>query len=164
MTPSSREIIEFWTMAQLMQWPRPLSLERGLSNEAAEYLCDVGLPRVTDTPFEIDHRVEALPRLGKSLVVIAYDGIVPIGIDLAANERVVSAEPKSPARFFNSSVIHFGASLYFFRRLSRPDTGEGDRLASETLKSSLLKLDPAALSDPKHCWSQILDQMAQGML
>jgi hypothetical protein len=170
MMPTDQDLISFWDNDQLKRWPKKLLLERGFPQEDCEYLSRIGLPREDDWAWEINERVTDLPRAegAKNLIIIAYDtAVVPICADVSHDARIVAVEDPQTSRFVNSSVRHFGACLYHFRRLAfyeRGEDSESDHEVCRSLFRAIIEIDEPAVSHEETYWALILAQIKAGRI
>ena len=170
MMPSESELLSYWEPDQLKRWPEELVHKRGFSEEDSEYLSKIGLPRTNDWSWEIGERVDDLPIVGPSgtLVTVALDTmVVPICADLSKAGQIVAMEEVGSFRFVNSSVRHFGACLYHYRRIAYFDRAQDRKKDFEVFRELLgeiVELDPPAVAQPETYWSLILAEITTGMM
>ena len=156
MMPSESELLSYWEPDQLKRWSEELLRKRGFSGEDSEYLSRIGLPRTNDWSWEIGEQVDDLPTAGPSgaLVTVALDTmVVPICADLSKAGQIVAIEDVGTFRFVNSSVRHFGACLYHYRRIAyfdRAQDREKDLEVFRELLGKIVDLDPPAVAETQN--------------
>lgn len=152
---------------RLGPWPRDVLAKTGLAPDDAEYLAQVGLPVGVAWNLTIPTPdAGAEPPRAKGLIVVAFDGPVPLCVDPRMGGSVVAIEDAG-RRTVNSNVRLFGRFLvvYHAYRLGVRDLEEADaeRLIDEVAEA-MVSLDPAAMADGESYWPVVVEQMRDGLL
>ena len=107
------------------------------------------------------------PRLIDGAIVLGSDDSTQL---ILVSDAVFSVDPKGrlPRRFVNSSIAAFASCIEAHREYcdAVPDaSSEAEELrVAELLAVALAKIDSAALADPEHWWSVVVEQVRDGLL
>jgi hypothetical protein len=103
------------------------------------------------------------------------DGAIVLGSDdgtqlILVSDAVNSVDPKGrlPRRFVNSSIAAFASCIEAHREYCDAVTDASSDVeelrVAERLAVALAKIDSAALADPEHWWSVVVEQVRDGLL
>lgn len=165
------DIILSWGKENLYQWTAEKLAATRISRESARFLGDVGLPINQNWTLEFNLDKTNLPKhkLTDNFVIIGYDDIVPLCIDLNYSDcvKAIQSVVALPNQFANSSVRLFGECLVVFQhyRVAVQKMTDDDALTLvKSVERQFMNIDAESVGSKNTFWSTTLEQMKSGNL
>ena len=162
---------DFWG-EDLYRWPMEVLRDSAIPRSAVEYLTRVGLPKLDDWTFSFlqePHRVSR-ERSSNPQFLFGYDSSVPMFIECYSGKVVEVPGGGASSVYLNSDIAKFGKFLQVYQqyRVDVSSLDPEDELAAQELidrvESEMAGVDSSALESSSGGWSQIIEQMRDGLL